>query len=286
MAAAQATGGKTLTYKTARLVAGGMGLAIIAVLAAMQAALHVEFAEIAAVLLYVPIFIALLYWDVIGGLIAGILASLVYLALRWPGIEAVGFATVSGLVMQKTFAFIVFGVIGGLASRQLRSSLDKLDLYDQIDDATGLFNARFLLQETDLESARSKRYDSVFGVSVIDIPVSWFSAMSRKRREKVLRELGALMTGSVRTVDRAVHAEDATVHRFAVVLPETGPEGARTFTDKLAEQLIPWLDKREVSGAGELHTATITFPEDEEQLALLRRSFSAIDDIEHPLHNV
>ena len=82
MAAATATGAKTLNYQTARLLAGGMGLAIIVVLAVVQSALHVEFPEIAAVLLFVPIFVALLYWDVVGGLVGGILASAVYVALR------------------------------------------------------------------------------------------------------------------------------------------------------------------------------------------------------------
>jgi len=262
-----------------------MGLAIIVVLAVVQSALHVEFPEIAAVLLFVPIFVALLYWDVVGGLVGGILASAVYVALRWSAIDSVGFGTVSGLVMQKAFAFIVFGVIGGFASRQLRSSLDKLDLYDQIDDATGLFNARFLLQETDLETARAKRYESVFGVSVVDIPVAWFSGVPRKKRDKVLKELGDLLTTSVRAVDRAVHAEDGSMHHLAVVLPETGPEGARIFTGKLTEQIVPWLEKRDIRGTGDLHTATIAFPEDEAELVRLRQKFAAIDEAEHPLHH-
>ena len=98
-------------------------------------------------------------------------------------------------------------------------------------------------------------------------------------------ELGDLLTTSVRSVDRAVHASDGQRHRLAVVLPETGPEGARTFTAKLTEQLGPWLEKREVGGAGELSAETISFPEDEAALAELRQAFTAIDEAEHPLQH-
>ena len=109
--------------------------------------------------------------------------------------------------------------------------------------------------------------------------------MPRKKRDKVLKELGDLLTTSVRAVDRAVHAEDGSMHHLAVVLPETGPEGARIFTGKLTEQIVPWLEKRDIRGTGDLHTATIAFPEDEAELVRLRQKFAAIDEAEHPLHH-
>ena len=97
------------------------------------------------------------------------------------------------------------------------------------------------------------------------------------------RELGALLTASVRTVDRAAHVPTADAHRIVVVLPETGPEGARTFTGKLVDQLRDWLTKHGATGAGELTSQTVPFPEDEPGLAALRASFAVIDEAQHPV---
>jgi GGDEF domain-containing protein len=285
-AAAQTqTRAKGMSYNSARALAMVVGIVIIGVTVALLYARRVETVEVVAVLLFLPVFAALLKWDIVGGAIAGVLASLVYVAMRYPAIEQVGFGPFAGLVTSRAFGFIAFGVIGGWANKQLRSSLDKLDLYDQIDDETGLYNARFLLQTTDLEQARSQRYESVFAVSVVDIPTSWFDALPRRQRDKTLRELGQLLTASVRTVDRAAHVPTADANRIVVVLPETGPEGARTFTGKLVVQLDDWLRKHGVKGSGALASQTVPFPEDEAGLTALRESFAVIDEAQHPVNH-
>ncbi len=277
------TRAKGMSYASARALALAVGVVIIGIIVALLYARRVETVEVVAVLLFLPVFAALLKWDIVGGLVAGVLASLVYVALRYPAIEQVGFGPFAGLVVSRSFGFIAFGVIGGWANKQLRSSLDKLDLYDQIDDETGLYNARFLLQTTDLEQARSQRYQSVFAVSVVDIPNAWIDGLPRRQRDKTMRELGALLTASVRTVDRAAHVPTADAHRIVVVLPETGPEGARTFTGKLVDQLRDWLTKHGATGTGELTSQTVPFPEDEPGLAALRASFAVIDEAQHPV---
>src|SRR6266480_4906459 len=93
-------------------------------------------------------------------------------------------------------AFVAFGAIGGLANQQLRSSLTKLDLYDQIDDDTGLFNARYFLQDTDLEMSRARRYQTIFSVTVVDVPAEALDSMGRRRRRAALRQLGRLLADS------------------------------------------------------------------------------------------
>jgi len=275
-----------MTYASARALATIVGLSILGILVVLLYRRHVETAEVVAVLLFIPIFFALLRWDVIGGAVAAIVAGIVYTAMRWSAIEQVGLGLFADTLSSRTLGFLAFGLIGGWANKQLRTSIDKLDLYDQIDDDSGLFNARFLLQETDLERARSQRYDSVFAVSVVLIPRSWFDALDRKKRTKTLRELGLVLTGSVRTVDRAAHLADGDAHWFAVLLPETGPEGARVFTEKLADQLVAWLGAHDVRGDGTVSTRVVAFPEDEAGLTELRRSLDAIDRSEHPSHDV
>ena len=178
---------RALTYRQARRLLAGAAIVIVGLIAVVMYARRVETVEVVAVLLFLPVFAALLVWDAVGGTIAGIVAAGVYVALRWSAIHAVGFGRFQGLVASRVVGLIAFGVAGGLANHQLRASLTKLDLYDQVDDATGLYNARFLIQEADLEMARSSRYKTVFSISVVDVPAARLEGLSRRNRARGLR---------------------------------------------------------------------------------------------------
>ena len=272
----------TLTYRQARTLLLAGGCFVIAVIAAVMYARHVETVEIISVLLFLPIFGALLTWDVAGGTLAGLVASGCYVALRWSAIRAVGFGQFSGLVTSRVLGFLVFGAAGGWANRQLRTSLTKLVLYDQIDDATGLYNARFVVAEIDLELARSERYKTVFSVALVDIPDGWLEALPHRQRASVLRALGAMMVDAVRTVDRAAHSVGPDGHRLAVILPETAAAGANLFADRLAQQLTEWLRGQGVTGEGRPVASSVTYPGDEAGVAELRAVFERLDRLEHP----
>jgi GGDEF domain-containing protein len=261
------------------------GLLLLGITGAVNYVRRVETAEVVAILLFIPIFVAFVFWDWKGGLIAAALATVVYILLRRPAIEAIGAGRYTALIFSRAVAFFAFGAIGGLANQQLRSSLTKLDLYDQIDDETGLFNARYFLQDTDLEMSRARRYQTLFSVSSVDVPAGALNDLGWRRRRNTLRQLGQLLADSVRTVDRAVHAHDGDRHRIVVVLPETAAEGAQIFTDRLATRVSAFLGQRGVtlSEAGVSRQA-ITFPGDELPLQRLREEFAEIERREHPEH--
>jgi len=261
------------------------GLLLLGITAAVNYVRRVETAEVAAILFFIPIFIGFVFWDWKGGIIAAALATVGYILLRRPAIEAIGAGRYTALIFSRAIAFFAFGAIGGLANQQLRSSLTKLDLYDQIDDETGLFNARYFLQDTDLEMSRARRYQTLFSVSAVDFPGAALDNLGWRRRRNTLGQLGQLLADSVRTVDRAVHAHDGDRHRILVVLPETAAEGAQVFTDRLATRIAAFLGQR---GATVDETAisrnAITFPGDEVALQRLREEFADIERREHPEH--
>jgi GGDEF domain-containing protein len=265
-----------MSYKAARrlLVAGG--LAVLLVTAGVMYARRVDTVEVIAVLLFIPVFLAFTYWRIVGGLVGGVLASLAYLFLRLDAIDQVGLNTFRGHLLSRTVAYLSFGLLGGWAASQVENSLTKLDLYDQIDDASGLYNARFFLEATDLELSRAHRYQTLFSVSLVDIPTAAVATLSRRARSRKLREIGRALQASVRTVDRAIHASDGRNHRFAVVLPETGEEGVRIFTERLAERLSA------MAGIDAVATVSVTCPGDEDSLRRLRDEFAQIDRREHP----
>jgi len=273
-----------LSYDQVRLLMLAGGLVLLGLTALVTYVRRVETAEVAAILFFIPIFVAFVFWDWIGGLIAAAAATAGYIILREPAIHALGSGPFVSLIFSRSIAFFAFGAIGGLGNQQLEASLTKLDLYDQVDDATGLYNARYFLQDTDLEVSRSKRYQTIFSVAVVDIPDSVLAPLGRRRRAATLRQLGNLLADSIRTVDRAVHAHDGQRHRFAVVLPETGREGVQVFSDRLQQRVAEFLTQRGAQDVAGLARTMITFPDDEAELNRLREEFAAIERVEHPEH--
>ncbi|MEY2476448.1 MAG: hypothetical protein QOG87_1763 [Actinomycetota bacterium] len=270
-----------MNYQTARRLLLAGGLAVLLVIAGVMYVRRVDTVEVVAVLLFIPVFLAFTFWRVVGGLVAGVLASLAYLFLRLDAIDQVGLDTFRGHLLSRTTAYIAFGLLGGWAASQVENSLNKLDLYDQIDDATGLFNARFLLQDTDLEMARATRYQTLFSVVLVEFPAAALAGLGRRQRATALKGLGKVLRESVRTVDRVIHAFDGERHRLAVVLPETGREGAQIFASRLVDWTSDYLRQR--NAATENVTEQLfTFPDDEAAIRILREEFSAVEKAEHP----
>lgn len=271
---------RQLGYSRARRLLLLAGLTVLLVIAGVLYLRRVDPIEVGATLLFVPVFIGFLFWNAKGGIAAGVIASAVYAALRYDAIAAVGVRRFAGLLASRAVAFLAFGIIGGWASKQLASSLLKLETYDQIDDETALFNARFLLQVTDLERSRAARYRTIFSVVEVAVPVAALTGLSRRRRVAALRDLGGVVRDAVRTVDQASHARDEIRHRLVVVLPETGSEGAKVLAERLATRVASYLAERGLES--EVTRSWLTFPGDEARLDALRGEFAEIDRGEHP----
>ena len=259
----------------ARRLLLAVGLIVLLAVAGVMYLRDVEPVEVMSTLLFIPVFVSFVRWGLKGGVIAGVLASLAYVLLRYPAIDAVGVGRFIGLIASRALGLIAFGAIGGTATEVLESSLQKLELYDQIDDATGLFNARFLLEDTDLEVSRSKRYKTIFSVAVVSFPAAALESLRRRQKSAATRELGRLLGESVRDVDRAVHDADGTTHRLAVVMPETGPEGALIFTQRLHEKVSEYLrSKGATVGPEDVASHSVTYPVDgEPEVQRLRSAF-------------
>jgi GGDEF domain-containing protein len=274
-----------MSYATTRRLVLAAGLAVLLLIAGVMYVRRVDTVEVLAVLLFIPVFLAFSFGHLMGGTLAALAASAAYAFLRSPAIDAVGGGRYVGILVGRGVGYLAFGILGGWASQQLERSLEKLDVYDQVDDDTGLFNARFLVQDTDLEMARATRYKTFFSVCMVELPGGVLDALPRRRRTAVLRDLGHQMKEAVRSVDRPVHARDGSVHRFAVICPETGEEGARVFASRLADRLGEFVRSRGVAlPDGPLVSVAATFPGDDDRMGSLRAQFAAIDRSEHPEH--
>jgi GGDEF domain-containing protein len=258
------------------------GIAVLAVVALVMLARSVDPVEVIATLLFLPIFLAFVYRGVVGGVVAALAAIAMYALLRYPAIEAVGAGEYTGLIVSRSAAYLIFGVVGGWAMQVLEGSLEKLELYDEIDDETGLYNARHLLLQTDLEMARARRYQTLFSVVVLDVPAGPLQGLSSRQRRAVLRDLGRQLREGARNVDHVVHAHDGTTHRLAAILPETAGTGAEVFRHRFADRVAAFLTARgAATDATEVESSSITYPGDDDAMDALRTDYQRIDALTH-----
>jgi diguanylate cyclase (GGDEF)-like protein len=282
MAASMSRRFSQLGYERARRLLLVAGLLVLAVVALVTYVRRVDPVEVVATILFMPIFVAFVLKGVAGGLVAAVAAIAAYAALRSPAIDAVGIGQFTGLLTSRSAAYLIFGAVGGWSTQVLESALEKLDLYDEIDDDTGLYNARHLLAQTDLEVARARRYKTLFSVVTLDLPATPFDGLGRRKRRQVLRELGRQVGSSVRTVDHVVHFRDGDVHRLAAILPETGSEGAEVFRGRFADRVVAMLSERDVAVPQSATVSTcITVPGDDPALDALRADAGRVDAAEH-----
>src|SRR5688572_14215233 len=194
-----------LGYVKARRLLVVAGVVVLAVVALTMYARSVDTVEVVATLLIFPDFRGFVDRGVAGRIIAAVAAIGIYTALRYPAIDAIGADEFTGLIASRAAAYLIFGAVGGWAMQVLEGSLEKLELYDEIDDETGLYNARHLLQQTDLERSRATRYSTLFSVVTLDLPAGPLNAMKARTRRTVLRDLGRLLREGARNVDHMVH---------------------------------------------------------------------------------
>jgi len=270
-----------LGYAKARRLLLLTGLLVLGVVALVMYARRVDTVEVVATLLFIPIFLAFVFRGVLGGIVGALVAIAAYAAMRSPAIDAIGFGEFAGLMTSRSAAYLIFGAIGGWSTTVLEGSLEKLELYDEIDDETGLYNARHLLNQADLESSRARRYQTLFSIVVLDLPSAPFAALRARERRTVLRDLGRLLREGARNVDHVVHAHDGDHHRFAAILPETAQEGAEVFRGRFDERIRHYLAERGVVVDGAAPASAITVPGDDEALVDLRAQFERIDALQH-----
>ncbi len=266
-------------YTKARLILLAVGLAILAIVVVGLMARSVDEVEVFGTLLYVPIFVLLMYFGVTGGLLGAVAATVGYVVLRGDAIDAVGWSEFSGTVISHGLGYVLFGVAGGWAASTLELSLDKLDLYDQVDDDTGLYNSRYLLHEVAIERARSVRYENIFSVSFAAFSADSLSDLPQRRRRRVLRDLGRLLDGNVRAVDSVAHGYDGRLHHVAVLLPETPEQGVDVFHERFVASLHEFLASHDVSA--EIDGMSCTIPGAEDELDRRLEVWRGIDAAEH-----
>lgn len=101
-----------------------------------------------------------------------------------------------------------------------------------IDELTGFYNRRYLEERLSEELSRAKRYN--YSISLALISPDGFEEIrklySRSRGDSIIKQVGEIMKRNIRAIDIVTRFSDYT---FAVLLPQTGQEGAAVFGEKI-----------------------------------------------------
>ena len=235
-----------MKYSRFELLALIVGLVSVssAVLSTFHSGLLVE--ELIAQTLLMVVLVGAVHWGRKGGALAAVLAVLAYLALRAPLLFRESFSTdVMGLVLIRALTYSVVGVAGGELCSRVRYLLASLETTSNIDEATRLFNERFIFDMLRSLVMEYERYRTPFSI----VTLSLEAPSGARLGPATLRAVGTQVRGDVRLVDDAARLGDG---RFLLVLPHTGKAGARVAADRVSQGV-----KRVLGQAGHVVRADV-----------------------------
>lgn len=104
------------------------------------------------------------------------------------------------------------------------------------DPLTGLHNRRYFESRLAIEFARASRFGEDLSLVLFDVDhfKSINDSHGHPAGDRVLRKTAELISGAVRSIDLLARVGG---EEFALLLPNTGPEGARGLVERVVEQV-------------------------------------------------
>lgn len=143
-----------------------------------------------------------------------------------------------------------------------------------VDAETRLWNAQYFRDRLTSEIDTSRRNNEAFSVVMIQVADEPFQALPYRRQVALLRELGHQFVP--RFFDHLVHLPDGAQHWFAVVLGGTDRTEAQAHERRLRTTIAGYLRSRGLR-VGEVQSASLTSPDDDEAMATVWSSLLGAD---------
>jgi diguanylate cyclase (GGDEF)-like protein len=165
--------------------------------------------------------------------------SLVFLPLM-VGAEAIGSMCVASR-RPNAYSQSQVQLLSQLASR-IAMSIENARLYAQaeqrarIDELTGLWNRRHLMERIQVEIGRHSRYGGAFSLVILDLDSfkAFNDTYGHIEGDRLLKQLGIVLKGAVRDADEAFRYGG---DEFAILLPQTSIKDAHEVAERVRRRI-------------------------------------------------
>ncbi len=132
-------------------------------------------------------------------------------------------------------------LLSQLASR-IAMAIENARLYAQaeqrarIDELTGLWNRRHLMERIQIEIGRHSRYGGTFSLIILDLDSfkAFNDTYGHIAGDKFLKQLGTVLRGAIRDADEAFRYGG---DEFAILLPQTSIKDAREVAERVRRRI-------------------------------------------------
>ncbi len=257
-----------MTYRRFEILVIICGGGAILTTAAAAATRQSDWIETVGQLLLLGVLVGALHWGRRGGFIAGIAATLVYLALRVPTIAAARSLTptLAQLLLTRAVVFGALGIVGGEISTRIKYFFVELENRGHIDDVTHVYNDVYVRQLLRSHVARYERYSATFSIIIVRLDEAKLPPLDRSHGRRLLRATANALVGDIRLVDEMGRLEGA---EFCIILPNTPLEGAKVAAARLKNTAGGSLHGTGLHPDGIVTAEPLGYPEDREAIEVL-----------------
>lgn len=233
------------------------GAAILGAVALSWGSVPPEPVEVLAQLMLFLVLVAAVRYGRRGGLLAAVIASVIYVVLRVPQLT-IGSISPGVLVMlaSRLAAFGLVGVVGGEAFSRMKYAFATMEGRSAIDEWSRVYNQAYVHSELEQARSRFRRYGEAVSVVTIALSPALTADLRPPRQRSLVRGVADHIRSDIRMVDEVGRLDDG---RFVVLLPHTPGSGAQVVVERLGNGVRKTLGARDEA----VTIRCLSLPEDE-----------------------
>lgn len=173
------------------------------------------------------------------------------------------------LFLIRTVVFGLVALVAGEINVRLKYLFVKLEHHDYVDNATQLYNSKYMAKLIDKYISEFDRYGSKFSLAIFTVNPGLLAALKRKTREKLVKDLGnSVIRGNIRGADEAARLEGTT---FSVLFPNTGLDGAACASLRVKGKISGYLDRHglETGDSMAVELTVLEYPRDKDEVEVM-----------------
>lgn len=217
--------------------------------------------EVVGQLLFFLILLGALLYGKRGGIITGILSSVIYASLHFTSIISMGIMPVLPLILVRSAIYMVAGPLGGEIFFRIKHFMIEAGQSDFVDHDTKLFNSAYFGGLIAVEGQKFERYNTITSIVLFTIDQETLGLYLDEPKTPGIKYIADGVVGNVRLVDEVGRIKNNV---FAVILPFTPREGAEVVAKRLKEVMVGRVGYEDC-----VKTEVISLPADKERLDAL-----------------